>query len=175
MGSLAHIAPRSCSRRKIPRAEFGVTLAVGVVLTFALLLSMLSPADAACLANDPRSPGGITSVSPRFFSVDKEFQNSTFVLTAKVMSVRDDFAPFPPAALYRVARLKSFKGAPPDTLTIRTERSSGGFYMDVGKTYLLFVVQEGSDYVIDNCGYSDLVSKSKDVFAWLERASQIQK
>jgi hypothetical protein len=175
MGSLAHIAPRSCSRRKIPRAEFGATLAIGAVLTVALFLSAISPAGAACIANDPQAPAGITSVSPRSFSIDKEFQNSVFVLTAKVVSVRDDFAPFPPAAFYRIARLKSFKGAPPATLTIRTERSSGGFYMDVGKTYLLFVAQEGSNYVIDNCGYSDLFSKSKNAFTWLERAPQIPK
>jgi hypothetical protein len=91
------------------------------------------------------------------------------------MSVRDDFTPFSPTVFYRIARLKSFKGAPPAALTIRTERSSGGFYMDVGKTYLLFVTQEGSDYVIDNCGYSDLVSKSKDVLDRLERAPRILK
>jgi hypothetical protein len=140
-----------------------------------LLLSAISPAGAVCLAKDLRDPSGITSVSPQHFPVDGEFQNSIFVLTAKVMSERDDFTPMPPEIFYRVARLKSFKGKPPAALTIRTERSSGGFYMDVGKTYLLFVAQEGSDYVIDNCGYSDLVSESKDVLDWLERAPRVGK
>ena len=176
MGSLARIAPSSCSCRKIPRAKPGATITEGVALTFFLLLSAISPAGAVCLAEDPRAPGGLTSVNPRHFPVDKEFQNSIFVLTAKVISARDDFEPvhpksnrYYPATFYRVARLKNFKGTPPAVLTIYTERSSGGFYMDLGKTYLLFVTREGSDYAIDNCGYSDLAFKSKNVFDWLAR------
>jgi len=152
---------------------------VQAALATLLLFMATSSADAVCLEAGPQ--GGLISVSLRHFPMEREFQASTFVLTAKVLSARDDFSDHPgakryyPATFYRVARLKSFKGNPPEVLTIYTERSSGGFYMDTGKSYLLFVHHEGSDWAVDNCGYSDLVSQSKDAIGQLERMPQIRR
>ncbi|MBN9544217.1 MAG: hypothetical protein J0I19_02000 [Alphaproteobacteria bacterium] len=121
-----------------------------------------SQAEAICLAPSPTAPGGIISVAPRSFPVAKEFQDSSHVLTAKVISSKEKIEDgFVSGILYRVQPLQMFKGNPPAPLSIYSERNSGGFSMDVGRTYLLFVQRQGKKFAIDNCGYSDLLSNAR--------------
>jgi hypothetical protein len=144
-------------------------IAVKGLFVILLTTAMVSQAGAVCLTPSTTAPGGVLSISPRSFPVAKEFRDSTFVMTAKVMSSRNDVAEdFIRGVFYRIQPIQTFKGKPPSMLSIYTERSSGGFYMDVGQTYLLFAQREGAKYTIDNCGYSDLLSSSRQAIGALK-------
>lgn len=61
----------------------------------------------------------------------QEFEDSTWVVRAKVLAARDHFSDEEDSwTLYGVEVLQSFKGRPPKMLPVFTFRDSGGFYMD---------------------------------------------
>ena len=99
----ARSARRSCSGRKIPRAVLAALPPVQAALATLLLFMATSSADAVCLEAGPQ--GGLISVSLRHFPMEREFQASTFVLTAKVLSARDDFSDHPGAKRYYPAHV----------------------------------------------------------------------
>ncbi|MFZ5670796.1 MAG: hypothetical protein ACOY4K_15015 [Pseudomonadota bacterium] len=75
-------------------------------------------------------------------TVRQEFADSPVVVRAKVLAARD-LSPWGDdgerGTLYTLAVEQSFKGNPPATITYFSERNSGGFYVDTGATYLLFL------------------------------------
>lgn len=77
-------------------------------------------------------------------SLEQEFRDATVVVRGVVVSSKniypsDDSDDSDPGVLYRVKVEQSFKGKPPAMLTDYTERNSGGFYLDLGTEYLLFL------------------------------------
>lgn len=76
-------------------------------------------------------------------TLDQEFRDAPVVVRGTVLSARD-LRPWGEdgewGTAYQVRVDRAFKGAPPAILTYFTERNSGGFYLDAGQTYLLFLV-----------------------------------
>ena len=79
-------------------------------------------------------------------TVAQEFADSDWVVRARVVSSlnswEDDVADddeSDPWTTYRVEVVETFKGAPPSSFTVFTERNSGGFYLDADGDYLLFL------------------------------------
>ncbi|RYG30014.1 hypothetical protein EON81_25680 [bacterium] len=79
-------------------------------------------------------------------SVSQEFEDSRWVVKAKVMSATDHFIEGEePWTEYQLEVQDAFKGAPPRRLRFFTFRNSGGFYLDRGREhdlggeYLLFL------------------------------------
>ena len=72
----------------------------------------------------------------------QEFRDSSVVVRGRVVSARAVDIPDPEqdwGTRYRIRVERVFKGHPPSRLTDFTERDSGGFYLDRGKDYLLFL------------------------------------
>jgi len=79
-------------------------------------------------------------------SVSQEFEDSRWVVKAKVLSATDHFIEGEePWTEYQLEVQNAFKGAPPQRLRFFTFRNSGGFYLDRGREhdlggeYLLFL------------------------------------
>jgi hypothetical protein len=79
-------------------------------------------------------------------TVGEEFRDSKWMIKARVLDAdyhwSDDNVSW---TLYRVAVVQTFKGHPPNNITVFTFRDSGGFYLDkgsdpdLGGEYLLFL------------------------------------
>ncbi len=79
-------------------------------------------------------------------SVSQEFEDSRWVVKAKVLSATDHFIEGEePWTEYQLEVQDAFKGAPPRRLRFFTFRNTGGFYLDrgqehdIGCEYLLFL------------------------------------
>ena len=76
-------------------------------------------------------------------TLQEEFADAPFVVKAKVLSTHDDNKILTKdgdwGTYYRLEIEQVFKGNPSHILIDYTERNSGGFYLDVGKEYLLFL------------------------------------
>ena len=74
---------------------------------------------------------------------EQEFHDSRFVVRATVIKIEEkpqrDNSPTEPGVLYVLKLDETFKGKLPATFTYYSERDSGGFYLDQGKQYLLFL------------------------------------
>jgi|GEM_PF-860456 len=101
-------------------------------------------------------------------SVTAEFGRAAFVVTGRVLGERNISTPDDPKGyewtIYTVQVLEIFKGRPQRTIRLLSENTSSRFFMDIGKTYLLFVSHSsmtetaGQERLpagyIDNCGNS---------------------
>lgn len=79
-------------------------------------------------------------------TVSQEFQDSRWVVKAKVLAATDHFVEGEdPWTEYQLEVQHAYKGSPPERLRFFTFRNSGGFYLDrgpehdVGGEYLLFL------------------------------------
>jgi hypothetical protein len=77
-------------------------------------------------------------------TIEQEFQDSKFVVLGTVLSSRE--IPIPDndlnaesGVIYRIRINQVFKGRAPSVIANYSERNSGGFYLDVGTQYLLFL------------------------------------
>jgi hypothetical protein len=108
-------------------------------------------------------------------NVRKEFANSEFVLTGKVVSETSIPASadgyFLEGSTYRVMPTHIYKGTVKGSMDLFSENSSGRFPMQPGKEYLLFVDGEHGRLVVDNCGNSDLISHARKAVASVARLS----
>jgi len=102
----------------------------------------------------------------------QEFRDSRWVVRARVLSAATHWSDESVSwTLYRLQVLHRYKGAPPNRITLYTERNSGGFYLDrgaapdLGGEYLLFLnpvarrrgnppAARGATWVNYNCGRS---------------------
>jgi hypothetical protein len=139
-----------------------------IALAIIVAASIAVPAHAVCFKHDPTKQYGVdldTSVETRTFPVVEEYQGATYVVIAKAEGVttRPQTGPNDRGGPYAhsiLAVSQTFKGGPPSTLVIDVEFNSGRFAIDVGKTYLLFVQGRGRSIYVDNCGWSDELSKA---------------
>lgn len=135
-----------------------------ILLGLVLALITLSPASYATCWESGEGPTAVY----RHPTVSAELEKATSVISGRVTAERNISEPDDPEGyawtIYTVQVLETFKGTPPRTIQLLSENTSARFWMDVGKTYLLFVShspfaemagQESlpEDYV-DNCGNS---------------------
>jgi len=71
-------------------------------------------------------------------TLEQEFRDAGLVVRGEVLSNRDIDDP-DTGALYQIRIDQSSKGKPPRVLIYYSERDSGGFYLDTGTQYLLFL------------------------------------
>jgi hypothetical protein len=160
----------------------------------AFLVAALLPIEvfAYCFGWDKSQP----DYDPKYYSVAKEFQRSQYVVVAT--SVRETWLgedgkpkPLEPpflggasrprgfdpylGALYEVRVTQTFKGNPPERLTLFSDNSTARFsLLPVGGKFLLFVVgngpaTSGAQLTIDNCGNSEALPKASVAMRELKR------
>jgi hypothetical protein len=112
--------------RRIPMARWGVVHAGLWVLIAAFALE----AQALCIYH-----GQLYANT----TLEQEFRDSALVVRAKVSSSRDTFEDDEPGVVYGIKIDHWFKGKTPTLIKDFSERDSGGFYLDVGSEYLLFL------------------------------------
>jgi hypothetical protein len=104
------------------------SVASGILL--ALIAGYALTADALCIY------GGRLYAKT---TLEQEFRDSAVVIEAKVISSRDTFEDDEPGVVYRINIERWFKGTTPGVIEDFSERDSGGFYLNVGTDYLLFL------------------------------------
>jgi hypothetical protein len=75
-------------------------------------------------------------------SIEQEFSNAALVIRGGVIRLSDIQISGPDEEFgirYEIHPLRSFKGRPPSIMYLFTRQDSGGFYLDVGSEYLLFL------------------------------------
>jgi len=84
-------------------------------------------------------------------TLEQEFHDASVVVRADVLSSQEIYEP-DTGVLYRVRVEQSFKGNPPAVLVYYTERNSGGFYLETGTQYLLFLNPISATEVVKDLG-----------------------
>jgi hypothetical protein len=104
-------------------------------------------------------------------TIEREFRDSGIVIKGTVLSEKEIVLTAAgekdsePGVVYRIRVDHAFKGAPANVIEDFSERDSGGFYLDAGNQYLLFLnpmadddpakgVAPGALRVNYNCGQS---------------------
>jgi hypothetical protein len=163
-------------------------------LAFLTVWGVPSIAGTYCAGNDKTLP----NYDPAYYSVPKEFARAKYVVRAKSikeMWIGEDGKPttlkppflnggstplgFDPylGAYYDVEVVETFKASPPKQLRLFSENSTGRFYLDVGREFLLFVFDEVFDPPIrraltaDNCGNSAYTDKAQSAIKILRQLS----
>jgi hypothetical protein len=78
-------------------------------------------------------------------TIEQEFHDSHLVIEGTVLSEKDIVSNAAgeedgePGSIYRIRADHVFKGTPASVVEYFTERDSGGFYLDAGTRYLLFL------------------------------------
>lgn len=110
------------------------------------------------------------------------------MITGRVLGERNISSPDDPEGfewtVYTVKVLETFKGKPRRTIRLVSENSSARFYMDTGKSYLLFISQfptaemAGRERLpvefVDNCGNSALVQDAEPAIKAVRDLSKTQ-
>jgi hypothetical protein len=153
---------------------------------FGLALSMatISPTSYATCWESGEGPTAVYR-SP---SVPAEFKDAAFVITGRLLSERNISTADDPQGfewtVYTVKVLETFKGNPLQTIRLLSENSSARFYLDTGKSYLLFVSHSPTvemagqerlpaDYV-DSCGNSALIKDAEPAIKVVRGLSKVQ-
>lgn len=105
---------------------------------FPLTLGLAMPARAACIHN-----GELYAKT----TLEQEFSESVWVVRASVTAAKPVACPEPGTGfvcgqIYTLQNETGFKGEMPAQFSFLTEQDSGAFYMDVGASYLLFLVPQ---------------------------------
>jgi len=130
------------------------------LVTVILLLFFSAPAQALCIYHGNRYAKT---------SFEDEFKDSDVVIKANVLMSHDIGHDEDRAVIYQLKVLRRYKGKSTITPVYYSRRDSGAFYLDTGKTYLLFLDHiEGTEWAKDapgalvvnyNCGQSREWSK----------------
>jgi hypothetical protein len=158
-----------------------------------LIATLSSAAEGYCPGADPTLPG----YHPDYYSVRQEFARAKFVVEAtaerEIWLGNDGQAkPLNPpfqlggnrpfgfdpymGAYFDVRVQRRFKGNPPGHLRLFSENSTARFFMNKGKSYLLFVTDGEFDppisraLTVDNCGNSDAATR-RSLLRQIERLS----
>jgi hypothetical protein len=129
---------------------------------FVILLLFPPLAGAACLNGHP--------------TVQKEYASSKLVFTGKV--IQDHKTPGQAGGTfdldgdtYTVSPTHVYKGEIDPKIDLFSENSSGRFPMEPGQEYLIFAYADDGRFVVDNCGNSNLISRSAKTIAEVARLS----
>jgi hypothetical protein len=119
------------------------------------------PQEAGALCLDPRDP---TASKYYYPTVRDEVLASDAIVVgtvSKVLPLKDLSDPTGISAyMYTVKVSKRYKGTVPEFITLRAENDSGGFRMESGLTYILFLSKLGKYFSADACGHSQELPKS---------------
>jgi hypothetical protein len=144
----------------------------------------ISPASYASCWESGEGPSAIY----RHPTIRAEFNEAVFVITGRVTAERHISEPDDPEGyawtIYTVQVLETFKGASTRTIQLLSENTSARFWMDAGKTYLLFVSRSSvvekagkerfpADYV-DNCGNSAAVQGAERALRTVRSLSKVR-
>lgn len=127
--------------------SIGITRWAGPGIALALLGAFAAPACALCV--DGRAP-----------TRAQETAASVGVLLARVLHAQalheDAGDPDGISAIrYRVERLRTLNGAPPEAFDLYSDNTSSRFPMDVDGRYLLYLQRDRQGrYYVDACGHS---------------------
>ena len=126
-------------------------------------------------------------------TIEQEFHDSSIVIKGTVLSEKDVLLRSTkeeggePGVVYRIRVDHAFKGMPAKVIEDFSERDSGGFYLDAGTQYLLFLnrmadddrakgVAPGALRVNYNCGqsqpWSGLKADTEELLARLSTPSR---
>jgi hypothetical protein len=100
------------------------------------------------------------------YSVATEYGESVIVVVGTVTGKQhlpEPDAETPDSTLYQLSVSDTLKGMSDRRISVWSENSSGRFPMVVGSSYLLFLYSDGTHLVVNNCGNSGLVSRTKKV------------
>jgi hypothetical protein len=127
----------------VPHTSADRWLNLPSIVTAALVLSAPS-ADALCVYDGRHfEKSAAQEFKGRLYAkttLEDEFADSSLVVRGTVLSSREkSFSESDGGVSYRIKVGQSFKGEPPGEIRDFTERNSGGFYLDVGTQYLLFL------------------------------------
>jgi hypothetical protein len=108
-------------------------------------------------------------------TVQKEYALSKVVLVGKVVQDRqtageDDYFDLD-GDTYTVVPTHMYKGETKAEVDLFSENSSGRFPMQVGQVYLIFAYEDHGRLIVDNCGNSNLISRSKAAVAAVAKLS----
>jgi len=126
---------------------------LGFILA-ALLVTPVTQADALCIYD-----GKLYAKT----TLEQEFKDSTLVVRGTVLSsqqLRNPDENGDNGILYRVRINEAFKGKPTPIFLYYTEQNSGGFYLDRGKEYLLFLDPLSSTGWADDAKWAKAVKGS---------------
>jgi hypothetical protein len=108
-------------------------------------------------------------------SVDDEYRSSKAVVLAVVVGQRDvpeaSDGFFYEGTNYKLKIDRVFRGTSGISVEVFSENSSGRFPMVDGSKYLLFIHEEHSRLLVDNCGNSGLASERRAELRAIERLS----
>lgn len=95
-------------------------------------------------------------------SVACDFFNSDAVFTGKVISVHPaEEGRFPDAYYYRLNVLQLFRGPQQKVIEVYTGNDSRGYFLDLGKEYLIFTRLYEGKFTIGNCDDSAPLSEAE--------------
>jgi len=104
-------------------------------------------------------------------SVQHEYQGSYGVLIGHVVAERavPESKDYLDGTAYSVRVDEVLRGKLPDSIEVFSENTSGGFPMDHGSKYLLFLYQALGRTMVNNCGNSGLLSAKTEVLDTVRR------
>jgi hypothetical protein len=100
------------------------------------------------------------------YSVAAEYGKSVVVVVGTVTGKQrlpEPNAESPDSTLYHLKVSDALKGTPSNRISVWSENRSGRFPMVVGRSYLLFLYDDGTHMVVNNCGNSGLASETRHV------------
>ena len=83
-------------------------------------------------------------------TLEQEFRDSALIVRASVISSRDTFEDDEPGVVYSIKIDHWYKGKSPIAIKDFSERDSGGFYLEVGSEYLLFLNPISNERAAEN-------------------------
>jgi len=142
-----------------------------VILFLACLFAGAHPGWAVCI--DPQ-----TGISGYQIPLNEEISAAPRIAIVQILKEKalseDASDPIGVTAhLYTAQVLRQLKGTPLKTIELHSENTSGGYPMDVGEKYLLFI-SENEHLWIDNCGHSALLWQSRATLRQVEKKLGIQ-
>ncbi len=145
--------------KSFPPADIKRTRDYVCAFLLALALGAWS-CEAQALCVDPRDPSASKYYYPTMR--DEVLASNAIVVgkVSKVSPVKADGGDGITAFVYTVKVSKRYKGTVPDIITLRSENDVGGFIMEGGLTYILFLTKYPRYFSVDACGHSQELPKS---------------
>ena len=124
-----------------------------------LILSFISCSSYAVCFNKPET-------------AKQEFDGSEAVLIVKAISVENELDPEDDynisGKFFTLEVIKTLKGKAPDTIITYSENSSGRYDFEIGSKHLIFISSFSPPSGVDNCGFSNELSKSMHLLGSLK-------
>jgi hypothetical protein len=108
----------------------------------------------------------------KYESAKTEFDKSEVVLIVEAKSVENELDPDDgyniSGKFFTLEVIENLKGKTPKTIVTYSENSSGRYDFEVGSKHLIFISSLSAPVEIDNCGFSNELSKSLHLLSSLK-------